>query len=506
MSTRSFAFTLILATAGAAAALGCAVAVPAPAEAEAPVAAAAKGRVETWYEFMFHGKKVGFLYALDEPTTVDGKPALHTLRRSILTVRRADQVIRMESDTDAWSEPNGRPIRFVHVRNEGGAARRLEGERAGDSFVVRVDVGGTLTEKKHPLTPDLVFSSALDATFKTQLAVGKKKSGLALLEEDGEIRPYTMAVIRKEGPLFVVEGEVAGITSIDRVRATGQTVKTVVERLGAEFTEVSRDQALATVDPTDIFTAAHLRAGVRLPRTELLDELVVKLSGRSGRAPKVIEEGRQQVSNRLKASVDLKVRAEKAPTVSVPLAAGRKDPKLAKYLSATPYEAIADERIVTAAKGAIGDTTDTWIAARRINAFVYAHIKNKSLAQAFSTATEALTAREGDCTEHAVLFSALAKSVGIPTRLITGLVYVARPDEGVFGYHEWVEVRVGDRWIAMDPTFGQDLADVTHVKFSQGLSDADGLREAGVVAAELFGDLQLAVVEYTEVGGKKTKP
>ena len=55
----------------------------------------------------------------------------------------------------------------------------------------------------------------------------------------------------------------------------------------------------------------------------------------------------------------------------------------------------------------------------------------------------------------------------------------------------------------MDPTFGQDLADPTHIKFTEGLSDAEGLREAGVAAAELFGDLQLAVVSHTTLTGQK---
>lgn len=474
--------------------------------AQLAVATPVRARTESWFEFLFHGKKVGFTYALDEPTTVDGRPALHSLRRSILTVRRAEQVIRMESDTDAWSEPNGRPIRFTHVRTEGGAIRRLEGERRGDTFVVRVDVGGTLTEKTHPCPPEVILSAALDSTFKQNLSVGKKQAGLTLLEEDGEIRPYTMTVTRKEGELFVVEGEVAGIKSVERVRANGQTVRTIVERLGAEFVEATREKALAAVDPTDIFTAAHLRAGTRLPRTERLDEMVVRLSGRSGRAPKAIEDSRQKVTSRLKGSIDLRVLVEKPPAKAPKAATLAKNPKVAPFLAATPYEAIADERIVSASRAAVGDAPDAWAAARRINAFVYRHITNKSLAQAFSTALEALASREGDCTEHAVLFSALAKAAGIPTRLVTGLVYVDRKDEGVFGYHEWVEVWMGDRWIAMDPTFGQDLADVTHVKFSQGLSDPDGLRDAGMVAAELFGDLELSVIEYTEVGGKKTKP
>ena len=66
------------------------------------------------------------------------------------------------------------------------------------------------------------------------------------------------------------------------------------------------------------------------------------------------------------------------------------------------------------------------------------------------------------------------------------------------------EVWMGDRWIAMDPTFGEDLASVTHIKFSQGTSDPDGLRDAGMIAAELFGDLELVVKSYSADGKKTT--
>ena len=101
-------------------------------------------------------------------------------------------------------------------------------------------------------------------------------------------------------------------------------------------------------------------------------------------------------------------------------------------------------------------------------------------------------------------FSALAKISGIPTRLVTGLVYVG-PVRQVFGYHEWVEVYIGGRWIPMDPTFGQDVADPTHIKFTEGQSDPDGLRDAGVVAATLIGELELEVLEVTTVSGRTRK-
>lgn len=480
-----------------------------PAVAEARPTASAPAKIEAWYDFLFHAKKVGFLQALDEPSSYEGRPAVHSLRRSVLTVRRQDSVIRMEAVTDAWCELDGRPIRFTHTRNEGGSLRKVEGSRQGDVLLVRLDVGGTLEERKIPLTGEVFLSANLDYIFKRKLQAGKRLVAKAVIEEEGDARPLSIAVVGtakvEEGDAFVLESDLAGVKSTEHVLADGRTVRTVVERLGAEFRISTRERAIALVDPTDIFSAARILTKTVLPPTDTVDALVVRLSGRSGRAPKPILDGRQRVVKRaggtvsrpLEASVVLQIAAVPPPQKSSrrPI----RDRSLQRYLAATPYEALDDERLVTASKEAVGDASDAWDAARGINAFVHRRIKNKSLAQAFSTAVEALSSGEGDCTEHSVLFSALAKIAGIPTRLVTGLVYVGTAD-GIFGYHEWVEVWIGDRWVPMDPTFGQDLADPTHIKFSEGLSDGDGLREAGVVAAELFGDLDLEVIEWAVDG------
>lgn len=82
------------------------------------------------------------------------------------------------------------------------------------------------------------------------------------------------------------------------------------------------------------------------------------------------------------------------------------------------------------------------------------------------TAVTVLQQRAGDCDQHALLFTALARTMGIPTRIATGFLYVDRQ----FYYHSWPEVYLGD-WVAVDPTFGQFPADASHVRlFAEGLS------------------------------------
>lgn len=89
-------------------------------------------------------------------------------------------------------------------------------------------------------------------------------------------------------------------------------------------------------------------------------------------------------------------------------------------------------------------------------------------------ALKTLENRMGDCNEYAVLFAALARSVGIPTRVEAGLVHL----NGRFYYHAWNVVRLGD-WITVDALMEQIPADVTHIRLVRG----DGMNQLDLVHA-----------------------
>ncbi len=138
--------------------------------------------------------------------------------------------------------------------------------------------------------------------------------------------------------------------------------------------------------------------------------------------------------------------------------------KFAEDLAPTVFVQCDDPAIKAQAAQIVGDERDAYAAAKKINAWVYRNIRKVGTA-ALSNAVEVLETREGDCTEHTVLFVALARAAGIPAREAAGVTAIER-GEGLY-YHAWPEVWIGD-WIAIDPTLGQDLADATHVKFAQG--------------------------------------
>ncbi len=69
------------------------------------------------------------------------------------------------------------------------------------------------------------------------------------------------------------------------------------------------------------------------------------------------------------------------------------------------------------------------------------------------SALETIDRRTGDCTEAAVLLAALGRAAGIPTRVVSGLVYSRQRYHGVsnaFMPHSWVLAYVDGRWRSFD--------------------------------------------------------
>ena len=93
------------------------------------------------------------------------------------------------------------------------------------------------------------------------------------------------------------------------------------------------------------------------------------------------------------------------------------------------------------AKEIVGDEKDPLKAATRIEKWVYKNLRKTYDANADDALT-VLENKAGDCTEHTLLFTALARAAGIPAHEVGGLVY-AGGDKPSFGWHAWAEIHDG---------------------------------------------------------------
>jgi transglutaminase-like putative cysteine protease len=127
--------------------------------------------------------------------------------------------------------------------------------------------------------------------------------------------------------------------------------------------------------------------------------------------------------------------------------------------------------------------------AERLTRYVNALLEKKPTVS-LPSAVDVLRTKVGDCNEHTALYVAMARSIGIPSRIAVGLVYA----RGAFYYHAWPEVylREGDDrglWLPVDPTFNQFPADATHLRLARGGLD----KQAAILP--LLGRLEITVLE-----------
>ncbi len=161
---------------------------------------------------------------------------------------------------------------------------------------------------------------------------------------------------------------------------------------------------------------------------------------------------------------------------------------LRRWRSASKGIESKDEAIRSLAMQVVGDETNAYAAAWKLRAWVHDNMTYTIEASRGSeSALQILKTRKGVCTHYAILYTALARAVGLPSRIAVGLCYGNWDGPGSFQPHAWAESYVGE-WIAVDPTWGDDLVDATHIKLAEGGIEAltGYRRSAGLLTAEVI--------------------
>lgn len=141
------------------------------------------------------------------------------------------------------------------------------------------------------------------------------------------------------------------------------------------------------------------------------------------------------------------------------------DRDLDAYLRPSPTLQSNAPLIMELAQKAARGSSDGLETALRLERFVYDYIEDKDYSVASATALDTARERKGDCTEHAYLFAALARALGLPARVVSGLLFASSfmDIQNVFVYHMWNEVHLGGKWVPFDSTRPDPGVGVTHI-------------------------------------------
>ena len=161
---------------------------------------------------------------------------------------------------------------------------------------------------------------------------------------------------------------------------------------------------------------------------------------------------------------------------------------LAPYLRASFTIESKDVRIRETAQQIVGPIKEPLTQISKLVEWIQQNI-SKEPVDVFS-ALDVLIGKRAECQGHALLYTALARALGIPSRVINGLVY-SEERQG-FLYHSWAESYVAGTWVPVDPIFDTLIVDATHIKLLEGETPADCLP-----LIEMVGKLRSRILSFS---------
>ena len=179
----------------------------------------------------------------------------------------------------------------------------------------------------------------------------------------------------------------------------------------------------------------------------------------------------------------VKDRREFGGRVTLPVTDG----EFAAYLADTRFITPSLPEVKDLVGAICGEETDGWLVTQKILGWVYQNMQAEMIPQTLTT-EEILAGRRGKCAEYAILFAAMARAAGLPTKVALGERY----QDGAWIGHLWNEVWLGE-WIAVDPSHGQSAPDALLLKFV----DSPEVMGTQKVRMGLIGKLGISIEDVT---------
>ncbi|MBI3245632.1 MAG: transglutaminase domain-containing protein [Deltaproteobacteria bacterium] len=455
-----------------------------PSLASAP-ALTTQPKQEEWMGIYHQDHKVGYLQRQLSPTATGYQ--WEEVWRLRLRFLDTPQTIHTEirADTDRSFALTGFDFRLL----SSGLTFHANGKVSNHKLDGQMTTGGETSPFAFPLQSPIYLPATTQMTLRgAPLQAGEERQFNIFNPLSMRTDPITVVVV---GPdTLTIKGKQHDTTKVRErfgdttmyawLDAEGKVVKEEAA-LGLVLLRESQQDALGggwqEQGSLDLTTSAAIPVQHPLPHPRTLTSLRLRLSSADD-SLRFSFPPRQQHQDQV-----LTIAQEALPsllTYQLP----QTDPSFAEDLAPTPFLQSAHPRLVTQMQQILGPERDALHVTRYLLNWTYSTIE-KTPTVGLPTALEVLDSKRGDCNEHAVLFTALARAAGLPARIAAGVVYL----DGAFYYHAWSEVWLG-QWVAVDPTFQQFPADATHVKF------VEGGPEQHMALLKTIGQIKLEVMEY----------
>ncbi len=446
-------------------------------------------RGERWFGMFFNDKRAGVVRVTVSPTPTG----------SLLETVSVVKMSGFGFSRDAALRERyvvGRDLSlqsFEVAQTIDGIAVTLTGQVTGKVIALTTESKGTRTEKTIPIAGRVYPPSILNFYPLFQSVTAGRRHRLTVFD------PEALAV--KQLRVTVVGFEtLAGVPAVHLRNDLYPFVSNDiwVDYQGNTLLESVRDGWIATrvedaaAARADFVAAALAREDLLrefslvpvdrpIERPAALSALTLELSGVAGTVPLLTDQVQQVTRQPDSTTVQVTVDNRLLPASGTLNAAL---PELQPYLAASERILSDHPEIIRYKAAILGETTEPRLVVTQLARWVADYLEDATTGN--QSLLEILEKRSGTSLCHARLYTALARAAGIPTRIVSGLVYV----EGHgFRYHSWAESYVG-YWLPVDPANSEVPANASHIKVVEGDAPADL-----AVLADSIGAIRARVVD-----------
>jgi hypothetical protein len=452
---------------------------------------------ETWMGVYLGNTKVGYSKFAIDRADYHSRPGYRVECVSKTSITALGIEVEQSLSTTVYLDLEFNPVHQVVDMSSGGHTMRVEADFGAEAITAKVTTAGAQSTRTIPIPKGVKIVG--DSTYvpsTSKLKVGDKLSykwfnPLTLTLDDLELevlRTEELQIGAKTFHAFVVKST----TSTGEVTCwqdeNGELLK-VQALAGIVMIRESKEEAMHVAKPgsysppADLAVITSARTEARIPDPRKVKSMRVRLMGIKADSL-ILTDKRQKAEYRSdeKEFVEYRIKASEPNASKSPLLPLFKQ-GLEEYLADTTYIQPSNPEVMRVAKEIVGNEKNAVKVISKLRTWVNKNMQPRGDIGLLRTSVDILRARDGVCRDYAILYTALARSVGIPTRLVAGLVYW----KDGFYYHAWAESYAGE-WIPVDATLDTDFVDATHIKLAQGDATVmfETLRTVGSLKAEII--------------------
>ena len=445
------------------------------------------GAAEEWLGVFLQGQRVGYSFT----KTIRAPDGTALENKTLITLNMMNTIRTLTTHAFIHTAPDFTLKDFVIEIATAGHPTKIEGILNGrvltlTSYSQGIPQTQDITLKEKPYFPD-----AMEEVIKSR----RLKPGDVLKipyfdpttqsSSTATIKVYpksTTQVLGREVAASKVEIDFMGMISELWFDDDYHMVKNYSPNLGLEMIPMSKTDALAEIQPANAFDLLSFFA-VRLEKPIEPDinltKVRLELQNITTEGLDLSDDYQKMIATNPITLELTRPDLEKIPAQTLPIK------NQSEFLRPSVYIQCDHPDIIKAASDILGGETNARAAVAKLTDGVYRMLKKNPTAS-LPSALDVLKTKEGDCNEHAILFAALARSAGIPTKIYVGLINLYGD---AYWYHAWCAVWLGT-WVPVDPTFNQFPANLYHLKLKEG-----ELSEQAKVL-RVVGKLKIDILEY----------